>query len=154
MTVVEKLRFYAGLYQDDLCGRAVEGTEELLVEAAEHIEALNGRDDRDAVFRMCICAYGSQAQGDMMIEEMIELTKALLKWRRAKGAELTAVRNCIIDELADVRIMARQMEILFQAEEEVERKIDFKVKRQADRLKELDKQAGSGRRKHAYSKPE
>lgn len=40
----------------------------------------------------------------------------------------------IIDELADVRIMCRQMELLFQAEDEVERRIDFKVDRQIKRL--------------------
>ena len=78
----------------------------------------------------------------MMIEEMSELTKALLKWRRAKGAELTATRDCIIDELADVRIMARQMEILFQAEDEVERRIDFKVQRQSKRLEEWEAKNG------------
>ena len=77
-----------------------------------------------------------------MIEEMSELTKALLKWRRAKGAELTAARGCIIDELADVRIMARQMEILFQAEDEVERRIDFKVQRQSKRLEEWEAKNG------------
>ena len=92
-------------------------------------------EERDQIFRKCICTYGTNAQIDVAIEEMSELTKALLKWRRAKGAELTAARGCIVDELADVRIMARQMEILFRCEDEVEKKIDFKVQRQSDRLK-------------------
>lgn len=98
--------------------------------------------ERDVVFRRCICKYGTQNQIDMMIEEMSELAKALLKWRRAKGEELTKARDCIIDELADVRIMARQMEILFQAEDEVERRIDFKVQRQIKRLEEWEAQNG------------
>lgn len=102
-----------------------------------------GRDERrDAVFRRCICDYGNNPQIDMAIEEMSELTKALLKWRRAEGAELAAARNCIVDELADVRIMARQMEILFQCEDEVERRIDFKVQRQADRLDKWEAEHG------------
>lgn len=91
-------------------------------------------EERDVVFRRCICDYGTQPQVDVAIEEMSELTKALLKWRRAKGAELTKAREDIIDEIADVRIMCRQMEILFQAEWEVERRIDFKVDRQRKRL--------------------
>ena len=91
-------------------------------------------EERDVVFRRCICEYGTQPQVDVAIEEMSELIKALLKWRRAKGAELTAARDNIIDEIADVRIMCRQMEILFQAEWEVERRIDFKVDRQRNRL--------------------
>lgn len=94
-----------------------------------------------------ISEYGTHPQVDMMIEEMSELTKALLKWRRkfalAKGenvnptngdTDLFNARTDIIDELADVRIMCRQMEILFQAEDEVERRIDFKVDRQIKRL--------------------
>ena len=123
-------------------GEKVEGTVELSEEAVEHIDMLSGNKERDAVFRRCIRDYGTQPQIDMMIEEMSELTKALLKWRRAEGAELTAARGCIIDELADVRIMARQMEILFQAEEEVERRIDFKVQRQWKRLEERETQNG------------
>lgn len=47
-----------------------------------------------------------------------------------------------IDELADVRIMERQMEILFQCEEEVERRIDFKVQRQKGRLEKLEAEHG------------
>ena len=96
--------------------------------------SLEKAEARDVVFRRCICDYGTQPQVDVAIEEMSELTKALLKWRRAKGAELTKAREDIIDEIADVRIMCRQMEILFQAEWEVERRIDFKVDRQRKRL--------------------
>lgn len=143
MKIAERLRTYAKIYQEPPFGREVEGTVELLEEAAEHIDMLSeyigmlsSNKERDSVFQRCICEYGTQPQIDMMIEEMSELTKALLKWRRAKGAEQTVARGCIIDELADVRIMARQMEILFQAEDEVERRVDFKVQRQRKRLKE------------------
>ncbi len=142
MKITERLRTYAKTYREEPFHREVEGTVKLLEEAAEHIDMLNGKGDRDVVFRRCICDYGTQPQIDMMIEEMSELTKALLKWRRAKGAELTATRDCIIDELADVRIMARQMEILFQAEDEVEKRIDFKVQRQWKRLEEREAQNG------------
>ena len=89
---------------------------------------------KDVVYRRCICEYGTQPQVDVASEEMSELIKALLKWRRAKGAELIKARDNIIDEIADVRIMCRQMEILFQAENEVEKRIDFKVDRQRKRL--------------------
>ena len=99
-------------------------------------------EERDQVFRNCICTYGSNPQIDVAIEEMSELTKALLKWRRAEGAELTVARECIVDELADVRIMARQMEILFQCEAEVEKRIDFKVQRQKGRLEKWEADHG------------
>lgn len=142
MKITERLRAYAKAYREPPTGMEVEGTVELLEEAAEHIDMLNGKGDRDVVFRRCIRDYGAQPQVDVTIEEMSELTKALLKWRRAKGAEPTATRDHIIDELADVRIMARQMEILFQAEDEVERRIDFKVQRQWKRLEKKEAQNG------------
>lgn len=91
-------------------------------------------EERDQIFRRCICTYGRNPQIDVAIEEMSELIKALLKWRRAGGAGLTEARVCIVDELADVRIMVRQMEILFQCEDEVEKRIDYKVRRQEERM--------------------
>ena len=99
-------------------------------------KAMEKTEERDVVFRRCICEYGTQTQMDVAIEEMSELIKALLKWRRTNGSELTMAmaREDIIDKIADVRIMCRQMEILFQAEQEVERRIDFKVDRQRKRL--------------------
>jgi hypothetical protein len=110
-------------------------------------EEMTRQEQHDIVYRRCICEYGTQPQIDMCIEEMSELTKALLKYRRkfalARGenvnptngdTDLFKARADIIDELADVRIMCRQMELLFQAEDEVERRIDFKVDRQLKRL--------------------
>lgn len=101
-------------------------------------------ETRDAIYRSCIDEYGVESQIDMTIEEMSELTKALLKWKRASSANkadlikkrnrLAELRNDIIDEIADVRIMCRQMELLFKAEDEVEQRIDFKTDRQAMRL--------------------
>lgn len=111
------------------------------------------QEQHDIVYRRCICEYGTQPQVDMCIEEMSELTKALLKWRRkfalvrgenvnpvSGDTDLTKARENIIDELADVRIMCRQMELMFQAEDEVSNRIDFKVGRQ---VKRLDEKSGS-----------
>lgn len=100
------------------------------------------KEDRDVVFKRCICNYGMSSQVDVAIEEMSELTKALLKYRRAKGIELSSARDGIIDELADVRIMLRQMELIFQCEDEVERRIDFKVQRQVARLEKWEEEHG------------
>lgn len=51
--------------------------------------------------------WGIDKQTDMMIEEMSELTKALLKVRRGESLDN------VIDELADVSIMLEQMTIFF-----------------------------------------
>lgn len=144
MNISEKLRAYADTYKTPPFGREVEGTVEILEEAAERLDNANKRDD---VLKRCICEYGAPAQVDMCIEEMSELTKELLKYRRksalAKGKNvnpasevinLNKSREDIIDELADVKIMCRQMELLFQVEDAVERRMDFKINRQIGRL--------------------
>ena len=60
--------------------------------------------------------YGERAQVDMMLEEMAELSKALLKLRRAKKHEITEplflVKN-VEEEIADVEIVLNQMKLLF-----------------------------------------
>lgn len=148
MNISEKLRAYADTYKTPPFGREVEGTVEILEEAAERLDNAN---KRDTVLKRCICEYGAPAQVDMCIEEMSELAKALLKYRRksalVKGKNvnptsevinLNKSRDDIIDELADVKIMCRQMELLFQVEDAVERRMDFKINRQIGRLENKD----------------
>ncbi|MCD8011623.1 MAG: hypothetical protein LUG99_00325 [Lachnospiraceae bacterium] len=94
-------------------------------------------EERDAVYRRCISTYGADAQIDMILEEMSELAKALLKNRRAKKHSQSRI-DAIVDELADVKIMERQMELLFTCSDDVECRVDFKVQRQSKRLDELN----------------
>ena len=103
-------------------------------------------EDRDRIYRQCLEAYGDLAQMDMAIEEMSELMKALLKWRRAtQNLQAKGIlRTNIVEEIADVKIMMRQMELLFDCEEEVAGWIDYKVERQTGRLSELTRKEGSG----------
>ena len=81
--------------------------------------------------------YGEDAQVDMLIEEMSELTKALLKNRRAqKGQTDTPIRatvNAIEEEVADVLIMLNQIIYLgdFQELEDI---IEEKLDRQLERI--------------------
>lgn len=103
-------------------------------------------EDRDRIYRQCLEAYGDLAQMDMAIEEMSELMKALLKWRRAtQNLQAKGIlRTNIVEEIADVKIMMRQMELLFDCEEEVASWIDHKVERQVGRLSELSRKEGNG----------
>ena len=51
-----------------------------------------------------------------MIEEISELTKALLKWRRAAmidGDNTEEKYNAVLEEMADVQIMLNQMALIF-----------------------------------------
>lgn len=93
-------------------------------------EGSRGRADkyREAdVLEKAIQTYGKQAQVDMMIEEMAELTKALMNERRGR-------ENNIAEELADVKIMLLQMVLIFDNAVEVEKIAEEKVERLDQRL--------------------
>lgn len=73
----------------------------------------------EKILQSAITTFGADAQIDMMIEEMAELTKALLKLRRACGSttknpELIADIN---SEIADVSIVLDQMTMIFSQKE-------------------------------------
>ena len=91
---------------------------------------------RTETLRHAIDTYGAPAQSDMMLEEMNELTKAILKLRRAGNAADTeqAVAN-IREEIADVQIMLDQMKLIYGDVADVEAK---KLTRLAERLDAAD----------------
>lgn len=89
--------------------------------------------------QQCIDTYGKQPQVDMAIEEMSELTKALLKERRALNGNDTetleqATMN-IADEMADVIIMLTQLTMIYENRADVQEIINRKLARQAERLR-------------------
>lgn len=90
---------------------------------------------RPEVLQQAIDTYGSRAQEEMAIEEMSELTKAIVKRHRAKDAPSydKAMRN-IAEEIADVIIMLTQLLMFYRNRKDVQRAVDEKVKRLAGRL--------------------
>ena len=93
--------------------------------------------------------YGKESQVDMCIEEMSELTKALLKERRCKNKDKETsayYRKCvddIIEEIADVQIMLDQMTIVFDnGGFAVDRVRAMKVERLKDRIAKDEKEQG------------
>lgn len=95
-------------------------------------------EERSSIYLRCIETYGAKAQVDMAIEEMSELIKALLKYRRATDMQKPTAREDIIDELADVKVMTKQLEMIFNAEKETQDRIDYKVSRQIQRLEQKE----------------
>jgi NTP pyrophosphatase (non-canonical NTP hydrolase) len=99
------------------------------------------------VLQECIDTYGADKQIDQTIEEMSELTKALLKHRRkaiqleggnvnpTPGTDLTKARADILEETADVIIMLTQIIMIFGGRDFVERTIESKVDRQKKHLR-------------------
>ena len=80
-----------------------------------------------------IDTYGTASQVDIAIEECSELTKALLKHRRSPGEK---AREDIIDEIADVENMLNQLKIIYNCAAAVADRLDYKVDRQIERIKE------------------
>ncbi len=94
------------------------------------------------ILQKCIDAYGKEAQIDIAIEEMSELIKALIKERRAirrndQDARYKATMN-IAEEMSDVIIMITQLGLIFKNHEKVQDFIKFKLKREEDRIKEIE----------------
>jgi NTP pyrophosphatase (non-canonical NTP hydrolase) len=72
-------------------------------------------EKKSQLLRCAVHTWGEKLQVDMAIEEMAELTKALLKLRRTGGDDekiRTALEN-IREEMADVNIMMAQMAIIY-----------------------------------------
>lgn len=78
--------------------------------------------------------YGMTMQMIVAIEEMSELTKVIIKdFRNVDGA-----RDQIVEEMADVYIMLAQLEIIFEAQNDLYEIVDRKLERLEKRM-EIDK---------------
>lgn len=117
-----------------------------MAEVREWLKAYETSDlpttSRPEVLERAVKTYGSLAQTDMVLEEMSELTKALLKLRRAHDAESYGkAKENVYEEMADVIIMLTQLLMIMGGRNEVQKAIDEKVERLNTRL-EAAQQAG------------
>ena len=85
--------------------------------------------EREDIYNLALEKYGPASQLFMVFEEMSELQKELCKAVRGK-----ANGDHIAEEIADVKIMLAQMQILFGNSEKVEEYTSAKLKRLAERL--------------------
>lgn len=86
------------------------------------------------IYRQAIKRYGVEAQTKMAVEEMAELTNALMKLSRGRVSDVA-----VIEEIADVVIMSTQLAIIF-GEKQVLKEIDLKTERLRQRLNAEKKQ--------------
>ena len=88
----------------------------------------------DSILENAIERWGIDAQCEMIIEECLELALALQKMKRLRGDKDKKYANTI-DEIADVKIMIRQAERIFDSEL-INQRVDFKMNRLKERIDE------------------
>ncbi len=87
------------------------------------------------VYKDALETWGAEAQTKMLFEEIGELMQAVCKASRVDNWEKRMeVWHNIAEEIADVKIMLGQMEILFDVEDAVEACGQEKITRLAKRL--------------------
>ena len=87
--------------------------------------------DRQKLYKHLIKTHGKEAQIDQAIEEMAELTKALLHDRRKKTE--TTYEN-VLEEFTDVVILIEQLKSIYNINDNNFNSVrDAKIKRQAER---------------------
>lgn len=91
----------------------------------------NGFIDKE-ILHKAIDAWGANAQIELIEEECLELALALQKLKRKRGSEIEKY-NSIIDEIADVKIMIEQAQIIF-SQDEINKRVDYKMNRLRERL--------------------
>ena len=87
--------------------------------------------------KQAIITYGNDKQQLVAIEELSELQKAIVKFFRKPDNPKCA--EDIAEEMADVYIMLKQLEIIHKNTTAVGKNIRFKIKRLADRLQAENK---------------
>ena len=80
------------------------------------------RKERIKLYRRIHKKFGTDIQLVIAIEEMSELTKELTKTIRGYDRQ-----ENIIEEIADVRIMIEQLELIFDCYDEVDKQMNFKL---------------------------
>lgn len=84
------------------------------------------------ILQKAIDKWGVSAQLEMVIEECLELALSLQKLKRLRGNAEEKEAN-VIDEIADVKIMIKQIEKIFPIDK-INTRIDFKMNRLSERL--------------------
>ena len=90
------------------------------------------------ILQRAIDTYGADNQSLKAVEEMSELTKALLKIRFAKkaGVERDILLDAISEEMADVEIMLEQLHMIYQNDKKVAEYRQKKIERLERRIKD------------------
>lgn len=88
-------------------------------------------EQQHSVLACAVETFGADAQLNVAIEELSELIKELCKYKRGEGKEIH-----IAEEMADVKIILEELEIIFRNGEAVSICEQFKIDRLRERIAE------------------
>lgn len=88
-------------------------------------------EERQKTYTNALCRYGSNAQLVVALEELSECQKEICKILRGNGN-----LEHLAEEVADATIMLEQLQMIFALNDTVCRKMDEKILRLENRLKE------------------
>jgi len=81
------------------------------------------------IYQLAVATFGSERQKKQAIEELSELSLALIHSMSGK-----ATQEAVIDEIVDVIIMMRQLTEIY-GEEAINKRIEYKLDRLKARIK-------------------
>lgn len=84
------------------------------------------------ILKQAIEKWGESSQIEMIMEECLELAMAINKLRRKDGDPHKPFAD-VHDEIADVKIMIAQAELIFD-KEEIDKRVAFKMERLEKRI--------------------
>jgi phosphoribosyl-ATP pyrophosphohydrolase len=93
------------------------------------------QEERDRVYRAALNRWGIVLQLDMVQEEAAELIIAVNKMKRAKHTDSATAD--LIEEMADVYVMLRQLEIAYCISADVAVQVIYKTRRLQGRLDKI-----------------
>lgn len=83
------------------------------------------------ILQQAIDTYGEDAQIDKACEELAELIQALMKYKYMKAY---GPKSAVFEEMADVKIMLQQLEMMLDGEPEIQDNYQKKVLRLKERM--------------------
>lgn len=87
--------------------------------------------DRERKLLFLINHYGTKKQQDIAIEELAELQKAIIKYRREPSDK---TKEAVVEEIADVQVMLEQLKIIYSCRTKIDAIMDAKIDRQIKRI--------------------
>ena len=87
--------------------------------------------DRERKLLFLIDHQGTKKQQDIAIEELAELQKAIIKYRREPSDK---TKEAVVEEIADVQVMLEQLKMIFSCKSKIDEIMDAKIDRQIKRV--------------------